>query len=115
MTIALKMSLLCSEFEEIVWAHDKAFAVVHPIGPGVAVGEAAINQIPRSERRDRPCELLENGLNIHEGDGEKLCGTWQFSSFKQKKFLFSISEDSAKLYLPRTHSKINTRVMQNAN
>lgn len=108
------MSLLCGESEDCIWENEKAFGVSHPLGPGYAVSEIAIEKIPQSERRPHPCQEFEEGLNIREGEGIKSSRTWQFSTFKTGKFLFSISEAAAKAYLPRTWARIAKAITRGA-
>lgn len=111
------MSLLCSESESVIPGRRKAYAVSHPLGPGYAVDERAIVRIPVSERRPLRCDQFEEGLNVHEGEGAKgeLTGNWQTTTFAQGKFLFSISEETAKRYLPRTVALIAKDIAEEAN
>src|SRR4051812_3683449 len=108
------MSLICSETEEYIWSRQRAFAASHPTGQGYAVGEPAIAKIPQSERRQVRCGAMEDGLNVYEGVGSQSSGTWQFSDFKKGKFLFSISDATAKKYLPRTLQRIALDVARDA-
>lgn len=109
------MSLLCRETQKYMWAKEKAYMAIHPIRQGYAISEPVISKIPASARRAQPCSHFEDGLDIYEGKGTKSAGTWQWSTFKHGKFLFSISEETAKLYLPRTVLHIARDIAENAN
>ena len=109
------MSLLCRETEAYIWEREKAYMVIHPMRDGYAVGEPVVEKIPLKARRDKPCGPFEDGLDVHEGVGTKSAGTWQWSTFSHGKFLFSISAETAKRYLPRTMRHIAKDVRRNAN
>ncbi len=102
------MSLICSESGKDVRVTEKLFGVVHPLGKGYAVASSVISRIPESERRTNPCDPMEEGLNVHEGHStaNPTFGTWAWSTYRHGKFLFSVSKETSKKYLPKTRRKI---------
>ena len=110
------MSLICSEFEILIPGSQKVYAVSHPIGPGYAVSERAVSRIPEKAKRQERCGPMEEGLDIARGRGTKgkMAGNWQISTFAQGEFLFSISEATARVYLPNTLRRIRADIAEEA-
>jgi hypothetical protein len=101
------MALICAEREEMIWKGEGLFAAVHPLGEGYALSGLAVRDIPEGERCPRPREGLVDGLDIHAGSSTVSTGTYSMSDFRKGKFLFSISEETAQRYLPKTLRRIH--------
>lgn len=69
------------------------FSALHP---------EVVTRIPPSQRRPTPCQTGDSGVDIHESSAaESLHGTYSSVGFELGTFLFSISHETAKKYLPK--------------
>lgn len=59
-----------------------------------------VGLIPKSLRRKIPCTEGEKGVDVHEGFASREGGMYSEKDFSIGAFLFSLSEEAAKQYLP---------------
>jgi hypothetical protein len=99
------MSLLCAETQQYIMFGTPLFCgSLKEGGFMCALSEGVVAHIPVGERRADPCATTEDGLNIYEAssaDEPTSRGAYQ-SGFSKGRFLFSVSPETARRYLPRT-------------
>ena len=102
------MSLLCFETERDIEYGTPLYAgtrLTHEIA--YALSGEAVDRIPQESRGTRLYAKSEGGINIYRGTaGRNFTGSYAWSSFHLAEFLFSISEEDAKRYLPRLHTEL---------
>lgn len=97
------MSLLCDEtcrdieYGDVLMAGTRGDVEFYS-----ALSQEVLGRIPESERRPKPCEPSEGGVNIHEAmSSRNFNGSYTISEFRLGGFRFSISKDAAERYLPK--------------
>lgn len=75
-----------------------------------AVCDAFVSRIPLELRRTVPCEPGEEGVDLHHLVGGR-AGTFfpyvQILSTRMGPFLFSVSGETARTYIPKTYATYN--------
>ena len=96
------MSLLCIETGRDIDYGDVLMAGTrYDVGFFSALSQEALKSIPESEKRLAPCQPGEGGVDIHHASSSRnFNGSYTLFDFKLGNFLFSISREAAKKYLP---------------
>lgn len=111
--IPFPVVLKCAESDKVIPYFEFLFACIGngtEKGDGIvihALSRSVIDQIPESIRNASECAIGDCGINVHFGKASWVAGErYNFEDFDIGEFLFSISKDDAKKYLPRTYKKI---------
>lgn len=97
------MSLLCDEtrhyLEETapLWAGTRSDIPTYS-----ALSHEVIQKIPDREKRSTPCQpnAGDEGVDIHEASSTARGGFYHMTGFTLGRFVFSISGEAARKYLP---------------
>lgn len=94
------MSLLCVETERVIEYGDPLYAGTrNPEEMFTALSQPVIDRIPETCRSATP---IAGGISIHHASaGRNFTGSYAWSSFKIREFLFCVSMADARQYLPR--------------
>jgi hypothetical protein len=97
------MSLICAENgRDIEYGTPLYSATRASLNRYCALSAEIVNNIPLPCRRTSPCAIDADGVDIHRATaGKNFNGSYAWSSFVQVDFLFSISEEDARKYLPK--------------
>ncbi len=109
----------CLETGFIIKDSEKIFGISCPATNGVEpICQKCVDDIPQSARRTGPgntCEQGERGIDVYLATAEKSDGSYDRQSFVPGKFAFSLSEVSAKKYLPSSLQKLPGPISQRKN
>ena len=101
------MSLLCSETgKDIKFGKTLMAGTRSDVKFYSALSQDVLKQIPESKKRLTPCEPGVGGVNIHNATSSRnFNGSYTLCDFRLENFSFSISEETAREYLP-THYRL---------
>lgn len=96
------MSLFCHESKNYITFGDPLFAGTRKDAKFFsALCEDVINKIPEKDRNKKPCDPIEGGIDIHRASSTlNLTGTYTLCDFTIEEFIFSVSRETSKKYLP---------------
>lgn len=96
------MSLYCHESKDYITFGDPLYAGTRKdVRFFSALCQKIIDTIPEESRNIKPCDLSKGGIDIYRASSsENLTGTYTLCDFTLESFLFSISQEDAKKYLP---------------
>ena len=109
------MALTCAQHERTrkphFFAHNAAVycASLTAEGTGVAICQAAVDEVPPDDRSDRP---TADGLNIYWAHSESNMfpgDILSWNAFDRDGFYFSMSAEAAKRYLKHAYAELGGR------
>ena len=84
-----------------------------------AISQEILKEIPSSQKRKKPCDTNDEGINIHLASskeniirgflGGHPTGNYSKKHFELGKFLYSISRETAEQYLPNHYQRYPSR------
>ena len=106
------MGLHCAEHGHSFQLTDTLWAATREdLADMAALCELAIDGIPASERRTKPCTAGERGIDIHRAYSRPNGTSFlTITSFTIDDFFFSISQEIAERYLPNCSRDIIARL-----
>lgn len=106
------MSLYCHESEEYINFGEPLYAVTQKdINFFSALCQKIIDRIPIEDRKIEPCKSKNDGVDIHIASStENMTGTYTLCDFALESFLFSISHETAKKYLPKFVKMLDRKI-----
>lgn len=97
------MSLLCTETQTYIMFGSPLYVGLLKEGRySCAISQEALDRIPESEQRPEPCATATDGLDIYraKSNGPTSRGAYEWTSMRRTEFLFSVSAETAKRYVP---------------
>lgn len=80
-----------------------------------ALCQKVISQIPDSEKRTEPCEPGVGGVDIHHSTSSRdFNGNYMLSDFRLGEFVFSVSDEIARRYLPVHYRRFQVYLLKEA-
>lgn len=104
------MALECTETGEAIAKTEILYAATRDHAERIfALCNEVVSKIPQEKRLDKKRGVLEGGIDIHKAssDYNPHSDHHQISGFKVVEFLFSLNEEDAREYLPKTFEAMN--------
>jgi hypothetical protein len=97
------MSLLCHERGTDIEFGEVLRSATHPdMEYRCALSPQVIDRIPERERLIQPRKRAEGGMNIHNASSTRnFNGSYTLCDYTTHGFLFAVSEETARKFLPR--------------
>lgn len=97
------MALFCAETRKDISSSEPLMAAARADMPTFsALSQEVLSRIPEGEKRPLRCSPStgDDGVDIHAATSEDDRGRYTLDAFRPTKFLYSISGETARRYLP---------------